>query len=158
MNTPSSYPQSLRSKEKIDRTLRALGSVQPRAGIEGRIAARLAQASLVKPSPIAGWSRLIMASAAGVVACAVIVGGTVSHSRHLLPNQPGIPIPAETRSGLGAAGTTTVAPKPIVAPAHGRARSMRNTQHQAATGHDDVSSDAPKPQGIGVPKSPVPQR
>ena len=140
-------------EDEIDRTLRLIGSADPRPGIEKRIAARLADAPARKTVRLLGLPRLAVASAAGLVASVAIIAGSVNHSRHLLPIAPGIPVPADASSGLGAAAAAKVAPKPVTPPPTGHARSMR----KAGAGRATVSPDAPKPDGVAVPKHPVAQ-
>ena len=140
--------------DRIDSTLRMIGSADPRPGIETRIAARLADASahtrIQGVGRIFGLPRLALASAAGMAACVAIIAGSVNHSRHIVPFAPGIPVIVGGSGGVGAAGTAKVAPKPVAAPAHGRARSVRKAQNPA------VAPDAQKPDAVGVPKAPLP--
>lgn len=135
-------------EKQIDQTLRMIGSTHPRPGIETRIAARLADASAHKPARLFGLPRLAFASAAGMAACVAIIAGSVSHSRHLVPIAPGIPIPMSTSSGVSSADAGIVAPKPVAAPAHGRARSIRKT---------GAASDGQTLNGVAVPNAPLPQ-
>jgi hypothetical protein len=135
-------------EKQIDQTLRMIGSTHPRPGIETRIAARLADAPVQRPFRVWGLPRLALASVAGMAACLAIIAGSVNHSRHMVPIAPGIPIPMSTSSGVGTAEAGAVTPKPVAAPAHGRARSVRKT---------GVASDGQKPNGVAVPKAPLPQ-
>jgi hypothetical protein len=137
--------------DRIDRTLRLLGSAEPRPGLEKRIAARLAHAPVQTPARFLVLPRFAV-GAAGVLACAGIIAGSVSHSRHLLPIAPGVQLQRNMDSGLGTAAAQKVAPKPVTPPLHGRARSMRKTGPGAA-GLTDVQ----KPDGVAVPKAPLPQ-
>jgi hypothetical protein len=142
-------------EDRIDYTLRMIGSVDPRPGIEKRITARLADASahtrIQGFSRIFGLPRLALASAAGMAACVAIIAGSVNHSRHMVPVAPGIQLISGPSDGVGAAAAVKVAPKPVAAPAHGRARSVRKAQNSA------ITPDAQKPDAVGVPRTPLPQ-
>jgi hypothetical protein len=144
--------RSTQLEDQIDRTLRLIGSAEPRPGIEKRIAARLAHEP--KTVRFLRLPRLAVASAAGLVASVAIIAGSVNHSRHMLPIAPGLPVSGAASSGIGAASTAKVAPKPIEPPAGGHARSMRGAAHKA--GRATISPDAQRPEGVAVPKSPVP--
>jgi hypothetical protein len=137
-------------EDHIDRTLRMIGSADPRPGIEKRIEARLADASLQTGTytfgRIFGLPRLALVSAAGMAACVVIIAGSVNHSRRVIPVAPGIRLPMSGSAGMGSASGEKAAPKPVAAPAHGRARAV----HKAET-----SPDAQKRDGLTVPKTPL---
>jgi hypothetical protein len=136
-------------EKQIDQTLRMIGSSAPRAGIEQRIAARLADASVKKSAGIFGLPRFALASAAGIAACAAIVAGSINHSRHMLPIAPGIQLPVGASSGVGAADAQKLAPRPVAPPAHGRPRSV----HRLGT-----PANTQNPDGMAVPKTPLPQQ
>jgi len=155
--------------DQINRTLHLIGSANPRPGLEKRIAARLAHVPVYeishKSSRFLGLPRLAVASAAGLLAAIVIIAASVNHSRHLLPIAPGLQVPGDPSSGVGAASAEKVAPRPVVAPANGHARSVRqigretstDTQRKTGTGRATISPDAQKPEGVAVPKNPPPQ-
>lgn len=134
--------------EQIDRTLRFIGSAAPRPGIEKRIAARLADASVAKSVRPFGLARRTLASAAGMAACVAIIAGSVAHSHRMVPVAPGLPLPIGGSAGVGAASDAKAAVRPVPAPPHGHARSMRKV-----TGATDIQ----KPDGVAVPKVPLPQ-
>jgi hypothetical protein len=136
--------------EQIDRTLRALGSVSPAEGIEDRIAARLARVPERKKA--ARFFRLpqfALGMATAVVGGAVIIAGSVSHSRHILPVAPGLHLPGATQPGIGAASAAHVTPQPVTSLPQDRPRSVRQTENGRAV----ISSHTKKPTGIAVPKT-----
>lgn len=145
--------------QRIDRTLRRLGSVTPAAGIEDRISARLAREQSKAQPRSASRARFFavprfatqfaLGAAAGVLACVAIIAGSVNHSRRILPTVPGVQLPAGS-SGMGAASATHMANQPVSAPPQGRARSVR----QAAGGRAVISPQTQKPAGVAVPKTP----
>ena len=143
--------------QRIDRTLRRLGSVTPAAGIEDRITARLAQeeskarARNARPTRFFAVPRFAVGVAAGALAGAAIIVGSVNHSRRILPTVPGVQLPAGS-SGLGAASAAHIADQPISPPSRGRARSVR----QAGNGRAVISSETQKPAGVTVPRTPSP--
>jgi len=135
--------------EQIDRTLRLLGSATPVPGMEDRIAARLAQAHVSAETPrFFRPPQLVFGLAAAAVACVVIVAGSISHSRHILPIAPGLHLPGESQPGVGAASAAHVAPQPVTTLPQDRPRSVRQTENGRAV----ISSHAKKPAGIAVPK------
>jgi hypothetical protein len=131
--------------ERIDTTLRLIGSAEPRPGLEKRIAARLAHAPVSKPVRFFGLPRVAFASMAGALASAAIIAGSVNHSHRILPVAPGVQLTGNG-SGMGAAAGARVAPRPVAAPANGRARSMRKP-----------GTELNPPNGVAVPKRPLPQ-
>jgi hypothetical protein len=133
---------------EIDRTLRLIGTVDPRPGLETRIAARLSQAPVEKSVRVFGLPRIAFASAAGVIASVAIIAGSVNHSHRILPVAPGVQLPGMTSGGAGAVSGARVTPRPVTAPATGRARSMRKP---------GAETNPQKPAGVAVPKGPVPQ-
>jgi hypothetical protein len=136
--------------EQIDRTLRALGSVTPVAGMEERILVRLAQAKARNKAPrFLGLPQLAFGMVAAAMASAIIVVGSVSHSRHILPVAPGLHIPTASRPGVGAASAAHIAPQPVTSLPQDRPRSVRKT----VTGRAVVSPHAKKPNGVAVPKT-----
>jgi hypothetical protein len=141
-------------EDQIDSTLRLIGSVHPRPGIEKRIAARLVHAPRTGSVRFLGLPRLVIASAAGLCASVAIVAGSVNHSHRLLPIAPGLQVHSNASSGLSTASATQVAPKPVTPPANGRARSMR----KLGGGRAAVAPEAQRPSGVAVPKNPLPQQ
>lgn len=136
--------------EQIDRTLRLLGSVTPSAGMEERILRELARANT--SSKASGFFRLPQlgfALAAAGMAGALIVAGSVSHSRHILPVAPGIHLPVGVQPGVGAASAAHVASQPVTSLPQDRPRSVRKTQNGRAV----ISPHAKKPNGVSVPKN-----
>lgn len=136
--------------EQIDRTLRVLGSANPAPGMEERIAARIARESVSKKRvSFFSLPQLALGLAAAVTACAFIVVGSVSHSRHILPVAPGLHLPGASQPGVGAASAARVAPQPVTSLPQDRPRSVRQTENGRAV----ISSHAKKPTGIAVPKT-----
>jgi hypothetical protein len=136
--------------EQIDRTLRLLGSATPVAGIEDRIAARITQAGTSEKMPrFFSLPQLAFGLAVAAMACAVIVAGSVSHSRHILPVAPGLHLPGVSQPGVGAASAAHVAPQPVTSLPQDRPRSVRQTGNGRAV----ILPNAKKPAGIVVPKT-----
>lgn len=136
--------------QRIDRTLHLLGSAAPVAGMEKRIIARLAQADAKKNTTrFFKLPQLAFGMAAAAMAGALIVAGSVSHSRHILPVAPGLHLPSGAQPGVGAASGARVAPQPVTSLPQDRPRSVR----QAVNGRAVISSHAKKPAGIAVPKT-----
>lgn len=136
--------------DPIDRTLRLLGSVEPSAGMEDRINARLARES----APRGGLRflrlpQLAFGVAAAAMASVVIVAGSVSHSRHILPVAPGLHLPASAQPGVGAASAAHVASQPVTSLPQDRPRSIRKTSNGRAV----IPPHAKKPTGVAVPKT-----
>jgi hypothetical protein len=130
--------------ERIDSTLRLIGSADPRPGLENRIVARLAQAPAGKSARFFALPGLAFASAALAASVAIVVG-SVNHSQRILPVAPGVQLSGGSL-GVGTVSGARVAPKPVAAPSGGRARSMRKPGIE------------PGPQkGVAVPKGPLPQ-
>lgn len=141
--------------EQIDQTLRLLGSATPAPGMEERIARRVAQASARKTAPrFFSLPQLAFGMAAAVMACAVIIAGSVSHSRHILPVAPGLHLPGVSQPGVGAASAAHVTTQPVSSLPQGRPRSVRQTVNGRAV----IFSHAKKPTGIAVPKTLPAQR
>lgn len=147
-----------RYDERIDRTLRALGAAEPVAGIEGRVRVRLARAEILAQGEAKRKVRRFfsvpqlasMIAAAGMV-CAVIVAGSVTHSRRILPIAPGAPglhLPGDAQAGVGAASAARVAAQPVIASPKDRPRSVRKTVNGRAV----ISANAKKHAGVVVPK------
>ncbi len=146
--------------QRIDQVLRQLGSATPVAGIEDRIAARLARAEAEPPHAFRyfgrryfGLPRFAFVTAAGALACMAIVAGSVSHSHRILPTVPGIQLPAASSSGLGAASAAHIATKPVAPSPNERPRSIRKTVNGRAV----IAPEAQRPAGVAVPRNPAPQ-
>lgn len=136
--------------EQIDRTLRVLGSATPDPGMEDRIVARIARESVSAAAPrFFRLPQLAFGLAAAAMACAVIIAGSVSHSRHILPVAPGLHLPTASQPGVGAASAAHVAPQPVTSLPQDRPRSVRQTVNGRAV----ISSHAKKPAGVAVPKT-----
>jgi hypothetical protein len=141
--------------EQIDRTLRLLGGASPAPGMEDRIAVRLANAGLnqagenIKTPRFLRLPQVAFGLATAAAGCAVIVAGSVSHSRHILPIAPGLHVPGISQPGVGAASATHVAQQPVTTLPQDRPRSVRQTENGRAV----ISSHAKKPAGIAVPKT-----
>jgi hypothetical protein len=139
---------------RIDRTLRVLGSATPAAGLEERIAARLAQAHAEAAAGASATRffrlpQLAFGLSAATMAGAVIVVGSVSYSRHILPVAPGLHLPGTAQPGVGAASAAHVAAQPVTTLPQDRPRSVRD----AGNGRAVISSHAKKPTGVAVPKT-----
>jgi hypothetical protein len=136
--------------EQIDRALRALGSATPAAGMEDRILRRIAQArSSSQSQRFFNLPQLAFGMAAAAIAGAVIVVGSVSHSRHILPIAPGLHLPAGAEPGVGAASAAHVAQQPVTSLPQDRPRSVRKTVNGRAV----ISPNAKKQAGVVVPKT-----
>jgi hypothetical protein len=136
--------------EQIDRTLRRLGSATPVVGIEDRIVARLAKVDAMKRTArFLKLPQLAFGLAAAAMAGAVIVAGSISHSKHILPVAPGLHLPAGAQAGVGAASAAHVAAQPVTSLPQDRPRSVRETVNGRAV----ISSHAKKPAGVAVPKT-----
>jgi hypothetical protein len=141
--------------EKINRTLRAVGSATPVAGMEDRIQRRLASANARQRASRAAsgffrLSQIAFGMAAAVIACAVIIAGSVSHSRHMQPVAPGLHLPTVSEPGLGAASAAHIASQPVTSLPQDRPRSVRKTTNGRAV----ISPDTKKPQSNSWVKDP----
>jgi len=151
------YHEQQNHDQRIDRTLRRLGSVTPAAGIEDRISARLArersktQGRSASRARFFALPRFAIGVASSLVACVAIIAGSVNHSHRILPTVPGVRLPAGS-SGMGAASAAHIADQPVSAPPQGRARSVRQT----ASGRAVISPQTQKPAGVAVPRTPSP--
>jgi hypothetical protein len=146
--------------KQIDATLRLFAHAQPPAGLEQRIHTRLHRKSAQAHKNVAArlgdfffGQRIAFVSAAAALACVAIVMSSVQHSHQRTIPATGVHLSAPG-SGLGAASSTHIAPQPIVAPEHARARSER----KAAGGRATVSREAHKPKGVAVPESTQPEK
>lgn len=136
--------------EQIDQTLRLLGSATPAPGMEERIARRIAEADARRATPrFFSLPQLAFGMAAAVMGCAVIIAGSVSHSRHILPVAPGLHLPGVSQPGVGAASAAHVTTQPVSSLPQDRPRSVRQTVNGRAV----ISSHSKKPTGIAVPKT-----
>lgn len=141
-----------RHGEQIDLTLRLLGTAVPAPGMEGRILVRLENAGTqIRAARFFTFPQLAVGVAATVIGGAVIIGGSVIHSRQLLPVAPGIHLPMGAQAGVGAASATHVTTHPVTAVPAGRPRSVRKTVNGRAV----IAPDAKKRNGVAVPKTPV---
>jgi hypothetical protein len=116
--------------------------------MEERILARVVRTGAPQRPRFFHFSYLAFGMSAAAVASAVIVVGSVSHSRHILPIAPGLHLPATAQPGVGAASAAHVAPQPVTSLPQDRPRSVRKT----ANGRAVISSQAKRPTGIAVPK------
>jgi hypothetical protein len=146
--------------DQIDRTLHALGSATPREGMEERILARLSRAKAVAPAPrFFSLPQFAFGLAAAVLACVVIVAGSVTHSRRILPapGLSGLHLPAGSEQGVGAASGARVAPQPVQSLPQDRPRSVRKTVNGTVSGTVNgravIATGAKKPSGVAVPKT-----
>ncbi len=156
---PRVEPTNQNYDQRIDRVLRHLGSVQPAAGIEDRISARLAQehsrarnrkATHARFFAVPHYAaRFALGAAVAALACFAIVAGSVNHSRRIQPMAPGIGL-HPTSSGMGAAGAAHPANQPVTPPPSGRPRSVR----QLPEGRAVISPQTQKANGVAVPKTP----
>lgn len=141
-----------RLNEQIDSTLRVLGSAVPAPGMEERILFRLANANAhAKPQRLFTFPQLAVGVAATLLGGTIIIVGSVTHSRRILPVAPGIHLPAATETGVGAASAAHVATHPVTALPAARPRSVRKTVNGRAV----ISPEAKKHNGLAVPHSSV---
>ena len=141
------------SEARIDAALRELSATTPAPGLEVRVLTRLAAARLQQdPDPALAPRRLprVFAPFLGFVSaglvCAVIVGGSVTHSRHNHHAAPIVPILPMQGTGVGAASAIhPAAPASAPVPA-GPASRGRTKQGRAR-----IAPQARKAQGIAVP-------
>jgi hypothetical protein len=143
--------------ERIDKTLRRLGSAEPAPGMEDRITARLArehaktQARDTRRARFFAVPRFALGIVAATLACVAIVTASVNHSRRIQPIVPGIGLHSQP-SGMDAAGAARPADRPISPTGADRPRSVR----QLPEGRAVISPQTQKPAGVTVPKSPSP--
>lgn len=139
-----------RFTEQIDSTLRTLAAAVPAPGMEERILIRLADTgSQARTHRFFTFPQLAVGLTATLLGGAVIIVGSVTHSRHMLPVAPGIHLPAAAQEGVGAASAAHVATHPVTALPAARPRSVRKTVNGRAV----ISSDAKKHNGLAVPHS-----
>jgi hypothetical protein len=135
---------------QIDATLHLLGHAAPVPGLEDRVLARLQYAQPVKTRWFPGFPRMAFAGAAAAIACVAVIAGSVSYSHHIQPVAPGVQLPGNASSGIGAASAAHVAPQPVAVSPSGRPRSVRK-EH---AGRAVISPETQKPTGVAVPKNP----
>lgn len=132
---------------RIDRVLRSLGSAEPSAGLEARVLARLdarlAEDEARKPR----WRmpRLTLGLAAAACACALMIAGSVTHSRRMTPAIPGVRLPVAASAGLGAASAAQVTSQPVTTPVDSRPRAVRCAEATLPQTGTKVASKSPAP-------------
>ncbi|WP_446744825.1 hypothetical protein [Silvibacterium acidisoli] len=143
-----------RHNAMIDKTLQSIGNASPEPGLEGRVAIHIADARLkgVQRKALSrdfSLPRIMMAAMSCGLACALIVGGSVRHSRATLPATPGADIRLVSPSGgIGAASAARLATQQVTP--SGRPRAVR----KPADGRATVAPDAKKRAGETVPQQP----
>jgi hypothetical protein len=160
-------PQTNRTYDaEIDATLSLLAQAKPVDGFEQRLQLRLAEAH-PKPTHPSWFARMLAGSAprrrayAASLAAAIVLltGALVYHSSHVPPNQTAImPRPA-LHAGFGAAAAMRVTPptmKPAL-PLHGH-RHARAHIGRVENGREVDGHRKQLPDGVAVPKSPVPEQ
>jgi hypothetical protein len=149
-----------RTSAAIDAALRSVGTASPAPDLQGRILTRLAAQRINREAALAHslfpsrLSRVIRASAPfayGLCAClfcAVIVVGSVSHSRHLHHRAVAPPILTLPGQGIGAASAVhPAAPASTPAPPGQAGRAHRR-------GRARIAPHAHKAPGVAVPAPP----
>jgi negative regulator of sigma E activity len=145
-------------KERIDAALHSAGSATPAAGLEGRILTRLAaERSAMEAHPVRmgffarmpGYAAPVLGMAIASLVCAVIVVGSVDHSRtlHRTPAAPVLVLPGQ---GLGAASAVHPAgpaTAPMMAGPASGGRFTRHMSHPRAR----IAPNAKKADGVAVP-------
>jgi hypothetical protein len=164
MNAEFQSGSDPRVSSRIDAALRNVGTASPPSGIEGRILTRLAAERLSTAesrsvSPASRFARLSRLSAPALCAlssclvAAVIVAGSVSHSRHNAPAQPSVaPVLHLPASGVGAASAAHAA-GPASAPIPA-GESARGHSRRSAQGRARIAPHAKKAPGVVVPNPP----
>jgi hypothetical protein len=141
-------------EDEIDATLAVLGSVQPRAGLEQRVMARLETVPrlpwyrVLRLAP-AGRHRWMIATASGVIVAGAVTISTI-HS-HRAANQSPIVITQRSRTAqqlIGAAAATSEHP---LQPNAARTRHHRGIHRGTRATHERV----PLPRGSVAPSRPV---
>lgn len=144
--------------ERIDAALHSAGSANPAPGLEGRILTRLAtERAAMEAHPVRmglfarmpGYAAPVLGMATASLVCAVIIVGSVDHSRtlHRAPVAPVLVLPGH---GLGAASAVHAAgpaTAPVAAGPASRGRSVRHASHPRAR----IAPNAKKANGIAVP-------
>lgn len=146
-------------KERIDAALRSAGSADPAPGLEGRILTRLAaeRAAMEAHPARMGWfahmprySAPVLGVATASLVCAVIIVGSVDHSRVRHPGHVAPPVLVLPGHGLGAASAVhpaEPATAPVAAGPASRGRSVRHFSHPRAR----IAPNAKKATGVAVP-------
>ncbi len=147
------------SKERVDAALHSIGSADPAPGLEGRILMRLAaeRADMgAHPVRVGLFARLpsfaapVLGAATASLVCAVIVVGSVDHSRTLHSGRVVPPVLVLPGHGLGAASAVHPAgpaTAPLAAGPGSRGRFMRHPSHPRAR----IAPNAKKADGVAVP-------
>lgn len=119
---------------KIDNALRQLNAAQPPLGMEARVLARLEERLAADEARRPRWRmpQLAWALAAAGCVCAVLIAGSITHSRRMAPTVPGVHLPAVMGTGLGAAAAARVTSHPVTAPVDSRPRSVRCAETASA--------------------------
>lgn len=112
---------------RIDRVLRHLGSAEPPAGLEARVLARLDAHITADEARRPRWwmPQLTLALVAVGCACALMIAGSVTHSRRMAPAVPGVRLPVAASAGLGAASAAQITSQPVTTPVDSRPRAVR---------------------------------
>lgn len=176
MNTGFEFGSDPRLSGRIDAALRSAGEATPAPGLEGRILSRLAaerKQRSADPGALSGFLRSgfsrvgfttfgrlsrFSAPALGclgsLLVAALIVTGSVSHSRRNLPSQgpvaPALHLPG---SGVGAAAAAHAA-GPSSAPIPAEKSANGRSGHRSARGRARIAPRAKKAQGVVVPNPP----
>lgn len=140
--------------EKIDAALRLLAGAQPSPQLQSKVLATLAAERQPAASGFLASFRapkLAFAVATAVLASAVIVAGSVEHSRRITLPTAAVRI-APGGNGLSTASAAHIATQPVKAPRAGR------TRHRTARGRASISKHIRKPAGVAVPDAPGAQR
>lgn len=145
---------------RIDAALRAVGTAAPAPGLEGRILTRLAAARMqgdAEPSTTGFFRRLprplvpLLGFACASAMCAVIVVGSVDHSRrhpsNVVPPPPVLAVPG---TGVGAASAMHPA-APATAPVPAGPVSRGRSTHRTAPGRARIAPHTRKAPGVAVP-------
>lgn len=155
---PDFFPGSENDHSQLlDETLRAIGKVTPREGLEGRVAIRLAHVRNEAGAPTVhrsfSWSRLVVAASSCAVVCAAIIAGSVHHSRANLPAAPNGDIRLMMPSGgMGAASAAHLATQEVTPT--GRPRAVRKSPDKSTDGRAVIAPDAKRRAGEAVPQQP----
>ena len=144
--------------ERIDAALHSAGSANPTPGLEGRVLTRLAaERAAMEAHParmgffarVPGYAAPVLGVATASLVCAVIIVGSVDHSRtrHSDPAAPVLMLPGH---GLGAASAVHPAgpaTAPVAAGPGSRGRSVQHMSHPRAR----IAPNAKKANGVVVP-------
>lgn len=145
-----------RTSLAIDEALRGIGGAVPPSGMEGRILTRVASRrialeSAAHPLLLPRLQRFSISAVGLLSAClvaAVIVTGSVHHSRRLRPGQIAPPVLQLPGHGIGAASAVhPAAPAAAPVPAGEAGRSGR----RSARGRARITLHSRKAPGVAVP-------